>query len=267
MLPLWRCGGCCPHAGRGPCGRPCPPVPTRSRQNIYPAITADVTRSRAPPPVAVVPPPNGACLGIMAMMQGLRSLSLAPPPAYTLSPASRATTTPQQHLKPPHKMHRKHCGSRTATRAAPCHTPAGSAHGKYYHCGDEANVAHMQGAALVAVRAHLWTIYPAITADVTRSRASPPAAVVPPPNGACLGDNGHDAGVALAIARSTACLHSVARFTGYHHAPRHKHCGLRTATRAAPCHTLKNRLPGGGGMVHLRLAGIVAWSMRRPVRS
>ena len=94
MLPLWRCGGCCPHAGRGPCGRPCPPVPTRSRQNIYPAITADVTRSRAPPPVAVVPPPNGACLGIMAMMQGLRSLSLAPPPAYTLSPASRATTTP-----------------------------------------------------------------------------------------------------------------------------------------------------------------------------
>ena len=94
MLPLWRCGGCCPHAGRGPCGRPCPPVPTRSRQNIYPAIAADVTRSRAPPPVAVVPPPNGACLGIMAMMQGLRSLSLAPPPAYTLSPASRATTTP-----------------------------------------------------------------------------------------------------------------------------------------------------------------------------
>ena len=37
---------------------------------------------------------TGLAWGIMAMMQGLRSLSLAPPPAYTLSPASRATTTP-----------------------------------------------------------------------------------------------------------------------------------------------------------------------------
>jgi hypothetical protein len=98
---------------------------------------------------------TGLVWGIMAMMQGLRSLSLAPPPAYTLSPASRATTTPHSPI----------ATFETSTQNAP---------------------------------QALW-----IT-DGHKGRTLPVA---------------------------------------------------------------ENGLPGGGGGAHLRLAGIVAWSMRRPVRS